>query len=697
MNRSHKACVNCRRKKVKCHGEQPSCSFCARLGQVCVYPNKPRSTSLNEIAAADIRLDMGYNYEGLASRVSLIESRLNSLDTNPESYINSIHGRENQPNFFTPPYKNTNSFDSGISRDWQTSTPSTEYTTAPVSNAPFIFGQSENITQSHAIAVPPNDALSSVIDSYFKFCHNQPYCFFHQETFRSQLWNGLVPEYLIFAILALTIRFSEHPFFSNSPEQMAQAYASKSWNHIVQQGVEGEEILDYRLVQAATLLALYDFTACKHGTAWIKIGLAVSMAQALRLLIEPPSTLPPSNQEERRRTLWSIYLLDKMATCGRDRPSLFLDHTCQLQLPCSEKSFLNSTFEEVIKLEDVRNLDHSQFEKLDSMAQITVVASTLNQVSGHAFRQNRTKGQKPPWDHTSEYQTIYSQLIRFEQFFDSFEGIQEQIATGVLHQYDEPIQLTESFIFSYVIYHLCHCLLQHPFLLRRQLEACGLKIPIKFFGRAVEGCWNHAQELTQTLENAKKAGFRVSATMFSYSSLVAGTIHSLYQHSADEQIRTKSAEALHCNLRHMKEKAIYWKNSASMAQALQQFSNDSVHYRCLLDVSLQKIPLSPGDVERLYSLCDYGTMSTYRRLDTTSAVATSVISNTTFPLQETDTADLASAVGVGDPQLYNQQASLQLGIDTGMGTESNRFLDGFLSQLGGLENPDLDAMWTPYS
>ncbi|WKT51749.1 Zn(2)-C6 fungal-type DNA-binding domain [Fusarium oxysporum f. sp. vasinfectum] len=37
LRRTHRACAPCRRKKVKCPGERPKCSFCQRLGQACEY------------------------------------------------------------------------------------------------------------------------------------------------------------------------------------------------------------------------------------------------------------------------------------------------------------------------------------------------------------------------------------------------------------------------------------------------------------------------------------------------------------------------------------------------------------------------------------------------------------------------------------------------------------------------------------
>ncbi|PLB53075.1 hypothetical protein P170DRAFT_122974 [Aspergillus steynii IBT 23096] len=36
-SRARHACEPCRRKKTKCPGEKPACSFCRRLNQRCTY------------------------------------------------------------------------------------------------------------------------------------------------------------------------------------------------------------------------------------------------------------------------------------------------------------------------------------------------------------------------------------------------------------------------------------------------------------------------------------------------------------------------------------------------------------------------------------------------------------------------------------------------------------------------------------
>jgi hypothetical protein len=45
QTRARRACEPCRRKKTKCPGERPMCSFCRRLRQPCTYSRRREATS----------------------------------------------------------------------------------------------------------------------------------------------------------------------------------------------------------------------------------------------------------------------------------------------------------------------------------------------------------------------------------------------------------------------------------------------------------------------------------------------------------------------------------------------------------------------------------------------------------------------------------------------------------------------------
>jgi hypothetical protein len=97
-----------------------------------------------------------------------------------------------------------------------------------------------------------------VIDAYFRFSHNQPYCFFHEENFRLHFINAILPEYMIYTVLAIALRFV--PDLPEPILKMAGKYAAKAWKLVIPQCFESETGPSYRLVQATTMLSLVDFT-----------------------------------------------------------------------------------------------------------------------------------------------------------------------------------------------------------------------------------------------------------------------------------------------------------------------------------------------------------------------------------------------------------------------------------------------------
>jgi hypothetical protein len=97
-----------------------------------------------------------------------------------------------------------------------------------------------------------------MIDNYFRFFHNQPYSFFDEDHLRQQFRAGLLPSAVQYAMFAIAFRFSQISLINENPGQ-AQCYADMGWSAAMAQCFGNDEGPDYRMVQALTLLAIYDF------------------------------------------------------------------------------------------------------------------------------------------------------------------------------------------------------------------------------------------------------------------------------------------------------------------------------------------------------------------------------------------------------------------------------------------------------
>lgn len=109
---------------------------------------------------------------------------------------------------------------------------------------------------------PPFPVLRSAIDTYFSRCHNQPYSFFHEASFRQRLASGELPRCLILAILSCAVKFSDHEYFAGKP-QASSEYARESWLSVLTEHMAVEENLNLHVVQTVNLLAVVDYTGEK--------------------------------------------------------------------------------------------------------------------------------------------------------------------------------------------------------------------------------------------------------------------------------------------------------------------------------------------------------------------------------------------------------------------------------------------------
>lgn len=134
--------------------------------------------------------------------------------------------------------------------------------------------------------------------------HNQPYSFFHEKSFKQRLADALLPEYLIFAVLASAVRFSDDPYFIGIREKAISSYASESWRQIVSIFVIPESDPDLSLCQAVTLLSIIDFTG-----------------KPLSLPIAPPCRTHFNNLSSWKTTSWMAqdWIID--SNCPRSLPN----------------------------------------------------------------------------------------------------------------------------------------------------------------------------------------------------------------------------------------------------------------------------------------------------------------------------------------------------------------------------------------
>ena len=385
--------------------------------------------------------------------------------------------------------------------------------------------------------------------------------------------------------MASAVRFTDEGFFEDKDES-AEVYAIKSWDSLVPSSVAENGPGDLRSVQTVALLAISDFTGLlddssplfahillndtlagkdRHTSAWLRIGLSVRLAQNLKLMMESATHLPVSEQEERRRVFWSIYLLDRLVSCGRARPPAILDASCQLQLPCDEVTWRLGLPKETLTLEDFAHRIPSSPDQWSPLANVIAVAHTLSKAALYMVQQLNLKSRDPPWDSNSDFAGILSDLLHLESLLEVGKSPGDIVArwTSLDGRIDQ--QCVGPAIFARALFHLCYCLLHHPFLLRKRLEMCQRVAPSSFLSRAFVTAWEHSKSLVDLLDEVQGAGAIAHTSFYGYCALVAGSIAALHLNQSLEWERTESALILK-RCKKILQEIKSWKNASLMVR-----------------------------------------------------------------------------------------------------------------------------------
>jgi hypothetical protein len=128
---------------------------------------------------------------------------------------------------------------------------------------------------------------------YFDFIHDQFHHLFHRPSFLDEVRHERVPPILMYAIMALSARFSTNPAFSNiSPCERSNGYAKEAAALL--------DLSDLSLVtiQACVLLGTLSRTEGQGSVETIHYSVACRMAQLLDLV-----NMPAQNAIEREVNL----------------------------------------------------------------------------------------------------------------------------------------------------------------------------------------------------------------------------------------------------------------------------------------------------------------------------------------------------------------------------------------------------------
>ncbi|KAH8425145.1 Zn(II)2Cys6 transcription factor [Aspergillus melleus] len=324
------ACNPCRRRKLRCSRELPTCQHCRKSAYECLYEAKRAKPGMKAGALDNLhrRLD------GLERSIERHQAKLESLEAE-EPYQDSD--------------SNVNAILSSLATSLQSlSKRSTRrIVTRDDTGGPAKRRRINDDTDPNqaftAISVPPlpeETIINATIESYFHHVH--PWIpIIHEARFRRRLDDDDERDKLrlvIHAVFLAASRYSE-----TQPDAVSQEDV-RDW--IVAQAMKQSSV---EALQALVIIAYNDIGNGRTAHAWPLVGCLSRMVEYLQLTVEhdeptqssftqPYNSLSrPKNwteAEERRRLFWSIFALDRFCSVSMGWNTSLTSDDVHRRLPC---------------------------------------------------------------------------------------------------------------------------------------------------------------------------------------------------------------------------------------------------------------------------------------------------------------------------------------------------------------------------
>ncbi|KAI9166312.1 fungal-specific transcription factor domain-containing protein [Paramyrothecium foliicola] len=462
--------------------------------------------------------------------------------------------------------------------------------------------------------LPPIRVIRNLVDTYFARVHDQPYSFHHETDFRQRLQNNAHPQHLLFAVSALAIRFMNHQYYSGRLHEASAAYSKQAWILVLTDHLMVLNNITLPVIQTISILAVVDYTAGRASAGWLKVGLAARLSQGLDLMTEPPTYIAVAEQEERRRTFWSIYILDRLISCARSRPPAISDDDCNVQLPCDDDDelYTQDIRRGAQTLRPLLSWDTNMNQPPRGFVLAILMAWVLGRCTKYAHGRSEMET-VPPCDPKSDFMAINSSLMLLESYLNMEENPVPDLIREV-RQSDtkDDAQQLGHLIFARALFHLCHCLLNHPFLLRVRLVSFANKVPRSFSVRALQLAEENAKKLTDLLSSASEGGILVESSFYTYCVAVSGAIHTMAHKSPQKEDNLGQYDAskyFQQSIDVLNRLGHLWPMAKNIETRLRRFHDLFPTHLGLFHPSLLTSPSDPSFDDLLWSVVDYNTLA----------------------------------------------------------------------------------------
>lgn len=381
------ACVLCRKRKLKCDGTKPSCGTCTRLQHDCSYDEVRRKSGPKR----------GY-VKALEARLAQVETLLKTQEDVPPVPTNA------QSNSMLPEYDNPGMGGSAvppalsnIPNAFPTQSAHAQSTLGAaggldVSGSPAEPFPWEMIGLGLDEPLPTQDVIDDLNRIYFEKVHpSLP--MIHRPRYYAAM--NLAPHMRPPVCLRYAM-WCNAAVVSDKYEGLHEHFYQRARKYIQQDEMKGhgEGMVTIAHCQTWALLATHEFKLMYFPRAWMSSGRACRMAQAMGLHrldgtgLDVKQCIPPpkdwTEREERRRTFWMTFCVDRYSSIGTGWPMTIEERDILTTLPTDEDSYEFSKPSKTMTLPDA--LDPAGLPGLSPFAGVILMACLFGRNLLHLHR-----------------------------------------------------------------------------------------------------------------------------------------------------------------------------------------------------------------------------------------------------------------------------------------------------------------------
>ncbi|KAF5644094.1 quinic acid utilization activator [Fusarium sp. NRRL 52700] len=510
--RARQACEPCRRKKSKCPGEKPVCSYCERLGQICVYESGPDSQGQRARSDRSLELRMETLEEKLDLFIDRLDPVINDSRRRSTSQQEGGHTPRSMVGHDELPY-------AGENVDFR-----------PGSGVP-------------SLVEPSSDELASL---YLTWLHRQPLVLFNAEIFTESLPRR--EEELILALQALCLRFPPRVLSQQYRQRLhAMAQASRA---VVMNKVFGSRV-DCSVLQTLCLLSLFEHAEGKTAQA------GLHLSTAIQLLSSIPKGRFLGDAAEFNNCIRSIFVLHHLQ--GSVSSSVW-----PTAMSHGEDSSLGTSLCSAWLLPPEKSPSCDMDRGI--MKYTIPLAQTWRAVRVYASRRIFSDT-LPPWNPRSDYSQVTYRHLEVDcsvplKYRFSANQIDKQAPETLQHNrgYWGP------YLFTQFVYASIPVILNHPFLLSMRLRHFRHTMPQSFVNSSFDAITRHIGWIMYHLDILEKMDYRVSDPTLAHIVVVVATIHLQHSFVQDFALREKAKAGFERCLEFLRCLGLTWHGVAVMLQ-----------------------------------------------------------------------------------------------------------------------------------